>query len=90
MVLRFSRRGIIIGAKIMGHDKAEKNNPQPTTSREQNMGMDVNGNMRFGDEFTISLAGDNVQIMQAGTARTKTIPATEFNSVLREKWFGEY
>lgn len=75
----------------MPHDKAETgNNPKPTETAAGNSGLDVNGNLRLGDEFSISLAGDDVKVMQAGTARTKTIPATEFISVIREKWFGEY
>lgn len=75
----------------MAHDKAERgNNPKPAATADTHSGMDVNGNMRIGDEFTISLSGDDVKVMQAGTARTKTIPATEFVSAIREKWFGEY
>ncbi len=74
----------------MAHDKAETNNGKPAATAAAHSGMDVNGNMRIGDEFSISLSGDDVKIMQAGTARTKTIPAVEFVSAIREKWFGEY
>lgn len=69
----------------MGKSGTVHGNENPT---ESHSGLNASGEMRIGDNLTIAVSGDQIELRDG--SRVKHIPENEFAGFITDKWFDEY